>query len=240
MENALMSYQFDQAPVRVVMVLDDPWFVANDVAAVLGYKSFHMTRMLDDDEKGIHVVDTLGGRQELSIISESGLYSAVFKSRRPEAQRFRKWVTGEVLPTIRRTGKYHLHDEEMPPQELGSDIDARDLGAKVGAIRMCLRLYGPDAARNLWLDLGLPLRIADARANYRDAIAGPIKDWLAEHEPATTAEITGGIGLDPTSANDRRRVAAVLRVLGWWSKRTRRGADLVWAWYPAEAARGED
>jgi len=65
-----------------------------------------MTRMLDDDEKGTHIIRTPGGQQELSIISESGLYAAILKSRKTEAKSFRKWVTSEVLPTIRKHGMY--------------------------------------------------------------------------------------------------------------------------------------
>jgi prophage antirepressor-like protein len=105
--NDLTIYQFDASPVRLVTRNDDIWFVATDVAAVLGYgHTPHMLRLLDEDEKGVHIADTLGGAQEMSIITESGLYHAIFASRRPEAQRFRKWVTSEVLPAIRRTGTY--------------------------------------------------------------------------------------------------------------------------------------
>lgn len=65
-----------------------------------------MARNLDDDEKGTHIVSTLSGNQALSIINESGLYAVILKSRKKEAKRFRKWVTSEVLPTIRKTGQY--------------------------------------------------------------------------------------------------------------------------------------
>jgi len=65
-----------------------------------------MTRNLDDEEKGTHILCTLGGDQKVTIINESGLYSAVLKSRKPSAKRFKKWVTGEVLPSIRKTGTF--------------------------------------------------------------------------------------------------------------------------------------
>lgn len=103
----LTLYNFEQMPVRVLVRDGDPWFIATDVAQLLGYRDAHnAVRMLDDDEKGTHIVSTLGGDQEQIIISESGLYAAILKSRRPEAKRFRRWVTGEVLPAIRRTGRY--------------------------------------------------------------------------------------------------------------------------------------
>ncbi len=93
--------------VRIIDLDGELWFVAADVASALDYPSApQMTRNLDDDEKGMHNVHTLGGSQEMLIINESGLYSAILKSRKPEAKKFKKWVTSEVLPSIRKTGKY--------------------------------------------------------------------------------------------------------------------------------------
>jgi anti-repressor protein len=85
----------------------EPWWVANDVAQALEYRGAEtMTRNLDDEEKGAHILCTLGGDQKVTIINESGLYSAVLKSRKESAKRFKKWVTGEVLPSIRKTGTF--------------------------------------------------------------------------------------------------------------------------------------
>lgn len=103
----LQTFNFDTLPVRVVMDGDQPWFVAVDVALILGYRnSPDATRLLDADEKGTHIVHTPGGAQEMTTISESGLFNLVLRSRRPEARPFRRWVTGEVLPAIRTTGTY--------------------------------------------------------------------------------------------------------------------------------------
>lgn len=85
----------------------EPLFVATDIASALEYRDSHtMTRNLDDDEKGTHIVCTLGGNQELSVITESGVYSAILTSRKPSAKKFKKWLTSEVLPSIRKTGGY--------------------------------------------------------------------------------------------------------------------------------------
>jgi prophage antirepressor-like protein len=106
-------FTFTTQAVRVVMIDDAPWFVATDVSDALGYPSApQMTRNLDDDEKGMQIVHTLGGDQELSVISESGLYAAILKSRKPEAKKFKKWVTSEVLPAIRKTGRYVAPEAE--------------------------------------------------------------------------------------------------------------------------------
>lgn len=88
------------------------WWVAKEIAHQLGYRDAeHLTRMLDADEKDTLLVSTPGGRQEMLAINESGLYHAIFTSRRKEAKIFRRWVTEEILPTLRRTGTYTLPND---------------------------------------------------------------------------------------------------------------------------------
>lgn len=213
---ALLSYQFENEPVRVVMIAGDPWFVASDLAKALGYReAYHMTRNLDDDEKGPHVVGTLGGVQEFTVVSESGMYAAIFKSRRDEAQRFRKWVTAEVLPELRRTGKYQMHDLEPPPQ-IAADLDPPRLMAGVAVVREARRLFGPQAARNLWVQVGLPEVIADTTdAVTGDPLAEPLKIWLADKAECTIAEAAAGIGLTDLDHSTRYRIGRLLAMWGW-------------------------
>ena len=110
--------------VRIIDLDGELWFVASDVASALDYPSAsHVARNLDEDEKGIHNLYTLGGSQEMLIINESGLYSAILKSRKPEAKKFKKWVTSEVLPSIRKTGKY----EAPKPIEKRNYINNNDM-----------------------------------------------------------------------------------------------------------------
>ena len=93
--------------VRVVDVNGEPWFVARDVCECLELTNTSQTlSYLDDDEKGITTNDTPGGMQEMSIISEAGLYSLILRSRKPEAKEFKRWVTHDILPSIRRAGSY--------------------------------------------------------------------------------------------------------------------------------------
>ena len=108
MNDELIPFDFEGRPVRVVTdVQGEPWFVAADVAQSLDYRmASDMTRSLDHDEKGTQIVRTPSGDQEMLVINESGLYSAILKSRKPEAKRFKRWVTREVLPAIRKTGRY--------------------------------------------------------------------------------------------------------------------------------------
>lgn len=109
---SLIPYNFDGQPVRTIINDDgNPWFVHADACRVLDItNSGNAAARLDSDEKGIHTMDTLGGRQELTIISESGLYSLILTSRKPEAKRFKRWITSEVIPSIRKTGSYGTVD----------------------------------------------------------------------------------------------------------------------------------
>ena len=109
----------DFGRIRVESVDGEPWFVASDIAKALGYgHTPHMTRRLDDDEKGVRSVDTPGGKQSLTVVSEAGLYNAVLGSKIPEAKAFQRWVTHEVLPAIRRTGGYVAARADETPDEI--------------------------------------------------------------------------------------------------------------------------
>lgn len=102
---ALTHPQFGE--VRTVAIKGESWFVAKDICDILGLiNSRKALSSLDVDEKGVTISDTLGGKQEMATVNESGLYSLIFQSRKPEAKIFRKWVTSEVLPAIRRQGFY--------------------------------------------------------------------------------------------------------------------------------------
>jgi prophage antirepressor-like protein len=97
----------DHDQFRVFNKNGEPWFVLADVCRALGLKNpSDAASRLDDDEKGVAQTDTPGGLQNVRIINESGLYSLILRSEKPEAKRFKKWVTAEVLPTIRKTGGY--------------------------------------------------------------------------------------------------------------------------------------
>lgn len=108
MDNKLMTFENAAfGKIRTLTIDGEPWFVAADVCRALeiGNPSMAVER-LDDDEKGISTIDTLGGKQRMTIINEPGLYSLVLSSRKPEAKAFRRWVTHEVIPAIRKYGGY--------------------------------------------------------------------------------------------------------------------------------------
>lgn len=106
--NEVIPFTYEDTNVRTVATEDGtPWFVASDVAKILGYRmASDMTRRLDEDERGTRSVRTLGGTQEMTVITESGLYSAILGSKVEGARDFKRWVTHEVLPSIRKRGGY--------------------------------------------------------------------------------------------------------------------------------------
>lgn len=117
--NELQIFNYNTHPVRTVERDGEPWFVLKDVCEVLGISKYRDTASrLDEDERGSVRVDTLGGPQETTVINESGLYNVILRSDKPEAKPFRRWVTSEVLPSIRRTGGYIQGQETLSPAEL--------------------------------------------------------------------------------------------------------------------------
>ena len=105
--NAMVPFKFDDQPVRVIERDGSQWFLLKDVCAVLEIANPRdAATRLDDDEKGVVIADTPGGRQEASVVDESGLYKLALRSRKAAARRFAKWVTRDVLPAIRATGRY--------------------------------------------------------------------------------------------------------------------------------------
>lgn len=117
--NEMQTFVYSGAEVRTVRKDGAPWFVLKDVCGVLGIANDrNISARLDTDEKGVHLVDTLGGSQEMTVISESGLYNVILRSDKPEAKPFRKWVTAEVLPAIRRSGGYIAGQNDLSPAEL--------------------------------------------------------------------------------------------------------------------------
>ena len=109
----------DFGAIRVSTVEGEPWFVAKDVCDALGTSKYRdAVSRLDDDERGSVLVDTLGGAQETSTVSEPGLYKLIMRSRKPEAKAFQRWVTHEVLPAIRKTGGYIAAKQDETPEQI--------------------------------------------------------------------------------------------------------------------------
>lgn len=107
-ENILTFTNTEFGSIRVMEINGQPWFVGKDVADTLGYGNHRqaLKTNVDEDDKGVHWMDTPGGKQKTVIINESGLYSLIMSSKLPTAKQFKRWVTSEVLPSVRKNGGY--------------------------------------------------------------------------------------------------------------------------------------
>ena len=116
----LKTFIYENCKVRTFLdESGEPWFVAADVSILLGYRdASNAIRILDDEEKGTQIVSTIKGAQKLTIINESGLYSLILLSRKPEVKSFKKWISSEVLPSIRKTGGYGQNVDLNDPKQL--------------------------------------------------------------------------------------------------------------------------
>lgn len=160
---AITPFNFNEHAVRVIQIEDAPWFVATDVAESLGYKSpKDAASYLDDDEKGSAIVRTPGGEQKLTVINESGLYALVLRSRKPEARKFAKWVTSEVLPAIRKTGSYSLPYTAQPRDKL-----TLDQGDELRSMLETAAQKLPPEKRGTFLQSGWAKLRAHTGVNYR-------------------------------------------------------------------------
>lgn len=119
----ILPFMYGEQEVRTVTIDNEPWFVAKDVCAVLEIDP-SQTRRLDEDEKGLYSIQTLGGVQNTQVVNEPGLYSLIFGSRKPESKEFKRWVTHDVIPSIRKTGSY------------GTSIDLSKLSPEMQMFKM--------------------------------------------------------------------------------------------------------
>lgn len=126
---ALAECSYNSVAVRMFGTNLDPWFALTDVCEILGLGNpSRVAARLDDDEKGVTKSYTLGGSQEILIVSEPGLYNVIFQSRKPEAKAFQRWVTHEVLPSIRKYGFYdpnHIRDGKRGRPRLSESVKAQ-------------------------------------------------------------------------------------------------------------------
>lgn len=201
MSAAVQPFDFHGTQVRIVTDADGaPWFVAADVATVLELGNVHSSlATLDDDEKGLRTVETPGGPQSLTAVSEAGLYSLVLRSRKPEAKTFKRWITHEVLPAIRRTGTY--------------SVPAVDLSSPQGMV----------ALAEQYLNAAKALVQAEARIEYlepRAQVADHILDASGDLSVGDAAKELARAGIEI----GQQRLFRHLERLGW----TYRAGDRKW------------
>ena len=198
-EITLFQSAFEGHHIRILGTPDKPWFVASEICEVLGIANYRdAVSRLDDDEKGVATTDTLGGPQQVNIISESGLYQLIFQSRKPEARRFRKWVTGEVLPSIRQHGFFLV----------------------TGGIPLAMRQLQAIELQHEAAKLRVEAAILERRAKCARTLPGSVRivDWLRDRHPHLTPSQLGPVVQRTKQALDR----AGLPTGSIYSKTTRR------------------
>ena len=178
----LELFKYNDTPVRTIVEDSEPWFVASDVANVLGSESAsRIARMADDEDRGFHKVETLGGTQSFATLNESGLYTALIRSRSSNAKPFRKWVTSEVLPSIRKHGGY------MTPAKIEEVLTNPDT-----IIQLATNLKNERAARE---ELELKVEADRPAVEYHD-------QFVARHDLITIRTLANQINVKETVIRD--------------------------------------
>lgn len=204
MDKSLQVFQFEQKDIRIVMRDGEPWWVAKDIADVLDFRdAANAIRLLDEDEKGTQKVSTPGGEQEMSVINESGVYTLIMRSNKPEAKRFRKWVTSEVLPTIRKTGSYSVRTD-------GANESMKRADAMLNNSRVRLAQFLREAVRDIWDDLSPEAKQSYSVYMVEQATGKPSPLPMPEMERTYTAKEVGEMA--EISANMVGRLANLYKL----------------------------
>ncbi len=204
-----LAFGFEDQLVRVHDRGGAPWFVAQDVCSCLEIaNSRDAVASLDEDEKGyVGITDAMGRDRQTAIVSESGVYVLIFRSRKDSAKRFRKWVTAEVLPTLRRTGSYAMPDaanDQCEPLDGGRMDEERHTMLSLAVVREARQVWGRDQARKIWRQLGLPdgcekkREALESRAfnHYRENPPTSIVGWLDECTKRAEGRTQSGVLYD--------------------------------------------
>ncbi len=146
----LAIFKFESAQVRTLGTIENPLFVAVDIASVLGYKNTTTAiqdNVYPEDVSKQEITDSLGRKQTVNCVNESGLYALIFGSKLESAKRFKRWITSEVLPALRKTGSYSLNQQPvvidpaaMVQKALAGEIDAKEASATLAGAAVLLQI----------------------------------------------------------------------------------------------------
>ena len=141
-QSILQKFEYHNKPIQVLGTPENPLFVAQDLCNALGL--VNVTRSLaklDEDEKGLQTLKTHGGTQKVNVVNESGMYSLILRSTKPEAKAFKRWVTSEVLPTLRKTGVYEMPNPKPAPAPVAKTVfEPNYLSEKVQLLEKIVQL----------------------------------------------------------------------------------------------------
>lgn len=193
MNNLQIFNSPDFGQIRTIQQNGEPWFVGKDVAKILGYERADnaIRNHVDDEDKLMHQISASGQNREMYIINESGLYSLILSSKMPKAKEFKRWVTSEVIPAIRKTGKYEAMAQAVPiNDEPATDFTQLEFDQRIriaAIIASCRRERLPLVAKVLSLDLEgmmplMPAHITEAEQNCYQYISS-VYDSLERDTP---------------------------------------------------------
>jgi hypothetical protein len=224
----IIPFAFDDHLVRVYKPNGEPWFVGRDVCHVLGLgnESKALSR-LDPDERqdGISISDPIGREQKVIVVSEPGVFRLIFSSRKPEAERFKRWLAHDVLPALRKHG--HYGQPAAPNADPVIEFPAEDGPlsvhmAKIATLRECRMIHGTRAAARLWRRLDMPAvaeSVEDMAEGGRACLA-----HLLDHPLSNAAEARTLRWLIEGALNDDPEAEAALRD---WQLRTATEGDRI-------------
>ena len=215
----IIPFAFEDRLVRAVHKNDEPWLVGKDVCEILRIKDYHQAlERLDDDERGGCSVPTPSGEQIMIIVSEPGVYRLIFTSRRPEAERFKRWLAHEVLPAIRKTGRFEARQPGEEPVILPVTTEtAREIEIKLAMVNTAARIFGAERARAVWREQGLsPVPVPAPGGDY-EALECLEHIFSAQHEGQMV------IRLLRAAMDDDKDAAAALKRGGLWAEPDRDG-----------------
>ncbi|MDG6310890.1 Bro-N domain-containing protein [Glaesserella parasuis] len=184
----LSTFNFETHAIRTIAINNEPWFIAKDVCEAVNISNYRdAIERLDEDEKGVALTDTLGGQQEMNIISESGMYTLILRCRDAVKKgsvphRFRKWVTAEVLPQIRKTGQYSQNSTQIVPLEPKPDVVLpHEKAEQIAKYLVRARAFAKEVEvfhRKLYEDLGISRYVKNDIAGKAYDIAHEFNVWL--------------------------------------------------------------
>ena len=202
----LQVFSFESKQVRFVGTADKPEWIAADVCDCLELANVSQAiDSLDEDEKGITIVDTPGGEQEMLTVTEPGLYNLIFKSRKAPAKRFKRWVFHEILPSIRKNGSYNTNEPALPQASVKEEIDI---------LKTCLEIADFDSRL-----------IAGVALNHAGVRMPQLKEAIAQSHELLAASGQTELLLTPTKIGKElgissRKVNEILLGMGFQVKNT--------------------
>lgn len=252
-DSGLTAFNFDDKELRVVMRDGEPWFVAKDVCDFLEIEKHRdAVSRLDVDERGSVKVDTPGGRQNVTAISESGFYTLTLRSRAATTEgtvqhRFRKWVTSEVLPAIRKDGSYRAQpDQSQAPTFTGPKSDLMQSHILLNAVLTHQLKVEPDRAAAHLISVAerrIDPSLGDHRALIPHRTGGVAVDTGTMRATELAAAVNAAIG-GPAFAHKNgkpspKAVNTYMEEMGWQESRERARGGKYWALTDLGAQYGE-